>query len=146
MTDRNEPVVRIRCTPEEESRCLSALSRAGFEGERVLTWIVVRDEPPDAVNEALVAGGTVVRVASRARLGQLVGWLLDHAGKYEGRGVNVETLVSRVIDDGGLLARYRPRPIPELLLAAVAEHERLVATGAAILRWDDFVDRFCMPR
>jgi hypothetical protein len=146
VPDRNEPVVRIRCPPSDEARCLTALSRGGFQGERVLTWVVVRDAPPDAVNEALVAGGAAVRVASRARLGQLVGWLLDHAGKVEGRGVNLETLVSRVLDDGGLSARYRPRPVPELMAAAVAEHERLLSTGAALLRWDDFVDRFCAPR
>lgn len=139
-------MVRIRCPAEEEARCLAALARAGFQGERSLTWVVVRDAAPDAVNEALVAGGAAVRVASRVRLGQLIGWLLDHGGKVEGRGANVEALVSRVLEDAGAAARYRPRPVPELLAAAAAEHERLLSTGAALLRWDDFVDRFCAPR
>jgi hypothetical protein len=143
LSARTEPVVRIRCPPEEETRCLAALARGGFTGERVLTWVVVRDAPVDAVNEALVSGGAAVRVAARERLGQLVGWLLDRGGKLEGKAVNVEALVSRAIDDAGLSARYRARPGPELLAAARAEHERLVATGAGMLRWDDFVDRFC---
>jgi hypothetical protein len=143
---RVEPVVRIRCPVEEESRCLAALARAGFSGERVLTWVVVREAPVDAVNEALVAGGANVRVAARERLGQLVGWLLDRAGKLDGKAVNVEALVSRAIDDAGLGARYRPRPGVELLEAARAEHERLLATGAAILAWDDFVARFCVAK
>lgn len=146
MTDRSEPVVRIRCPPEEEARCLAALARAGFHGERSLTWIVVRDAPPDAVNEALAAGGAEVRVAARERLGQLVGWLLDRAGRLEGKAVNVEALVSRVLEDAGLATRYRPRPAAELLAAAAAQYERLLATGAALLRWDDFVDGFCVLR
>jgi len=146
VTDRLEPVVRIRCPPEEEARCLAALTCAGFRGERSLTWIVVRDAPPDAVNEALAAGGADVRVAARERLGQLVGWLLDRAGRLEGKAVNVEALVSRVLEDAGLAARYRTRSPAELLAAAAAEHERLLATGAAMLRWDDFVERFCMRR
>jgi len=139
-------VVRIRCPPEQEARCLSALERAGFHGERSLTWVVVRDAPPDAVNEALVAGGATVRVAARQRLGVLVGWLLDHGHELEGRGVNLETLVGRVLEDAALGARYRPRPVAELLGAAAAEHERLTATGAAMLRWDEFVERFCAGR
>lgn len=146
MTERIEPVVRIRCRPEQEARCLAALTRAGFRGERSLTWVVVRDAPPDAVNEALAAGGAEVRVASRERLGQLVGWLLDRAGRLEGKAVNVEALVSRVLEDAGLSSRYRPRPAAELLAAAAAEHERLLATGAAMLRWDEFVDTFCRRR
>jgi hypothetical protein len=136
-------VVRIRCTLEQEPRCLAALARGGFQGERSLTWVVVRGAAPDAVNDALVAGGAEVRVAARQRLGLLVGWLLDHGGRLEGRGVNVETLVARVLEDAGLTARYRPRPIPELLRAAAEEHERLLSTGAAMLGWDDFVERFC---
>lgn len=140
-----EPVVRIRCPPEEEARCLAALARGGFTGERVLTWVVVRNAPVDEVNEALVSGGAAVRVAARERLGQLVGWLLDRAGRLDGKAVNVESLVSRAIDDAGLAARYRPRPGAELLEAARAEYERLLGTGAGQLRWDDFVVRFCRP-
>ncbi len=146
MSPRIEPVVRIRCPPEEEARCLTALSRGGFTGERVLTWVVVRNAPVDQVNEALVSGGAAVRVAARERLGQLVGWLLDRAGKLDGKAVNVEALVSRALEDAGLTARYRPRSSPELLAAARDEHERLLSTGAAMLRWDDFVDRFCAAK
>lgn len=140
---RTEPVVRIRCPPEEEARCLAALARSGFTGERVLTWVVVRNAPPDAVNEALVSGAAGVRVAARERIGQLVGWLLDRAGRLDGKAVNLEALVSRAIEDAGLTARYRPRAGPELLAAARVEHERLLDSGAGMLRWDEFVDRFC---
>lgn len=146
MTARVEPVVRIRCPPEEEARCLAALARAGFAGERSLTFVVVREAGPDAVNEALAAGGAGVRVAVRERMGQLVGWLLDRQGKLEGRGVNVETLVRRVIEDGGLGARYASRPVPELLVAAADLYEELMASGATMPSWDRFVGRFCVER
>lgn len=143
---RNEPAVRIRCDPEEEARCRAALSRAGFQAERSLSWLVVRDASPDLVNEALVTGGAVPRVAVRARIGQLIGWLLDKEGKIENRGVNVAALVSRVIEEGGLAARYRPRTEPELLRAAGALYEHLVASGAGFLSWDRFVTDFCEER
>jgi hypothetical protein len=143
---RKEPAVRIRCEPDAEARCRAALTRAGFEPERSLSWLVVRDASPDAVNDALVAGGAIPRVAVRARIGQLIGWLLDKDGKLEGRGVNVAALVSRVIEEGGLAARYRPRAEPELLRAAAALHEHLVATGAGFVSWDRFVEDFCEDR
>lgn len=143
---KKEPVVRIRCEPEEEARCRTALARAGFEAERSLSWLVVRDASPDAVNEALVAGGALPRAVVRARIGQLIGWLLDKEGKLEGRGVNVAALVSRVLEEGGLAARYRPRPEAELLRAAAALHEHLLATGAGFLSWDRFVAEFCDER
>ena len=146
VSPRGEPVVRIRCPPEEEARCLAALARAGLAGERSLTFVVVRDAAPDAVNEALAAGGAKVRVAVRERLGQLVGWLLDREGRLEGRGVNVEALVRRVLEDGGLSARYAARPVPELLAAAAAIHEELLASGAAMVTWDRFVAAFCVER
>lgn len=139
-------MVRIRCEPEEEARCRTALTRAGFEAERSLSWLVVRDASPDAVNEALVAGGALPRAVVRARIGQLIGWLLDKEGKLEGRGVNVAALVSRVLEEGGLGARYRPRPEAELLRAAAALHEHLLATGAGFLSWDRFVAEFCDER
>lgn len=143
---RKEPVVRIRCEPEHEARCRAALARAGFQPERSLQWLVVRDASPDAVNEALVAGGALPRVAVRARIGQLLGWLIDREGNLANRGVNVAALVSRVLEDGGLAARYRPRPEPELLRAAAALHEHLVATGAGFFSWDRFVEEFCVER
>lgn len=143
---RIEPAVRIRCPPEDEARCRAALERAGFAAERSLTWLVVREADPDRVNEALVAGGAPRRVAVREGIGKLVGWLLDKEGRVEGRAVNVEALVSRTLEEGGLAARYAPRPAAELVAAARAEHERLMATGAAMLSWDAFVTAFCRAR
>ncbi len=143
---RIEPVVRIRCSPEEEPRCVAALGRAGFVAERSLTWLVVRDAPPDAVNEALAAGGADPRAVVRVRIGQLVGWLLDREGKLDGRGVNLTALVSRVLEEGGLAARYRPRPEAALLAGAAEIHEHLMATGAAQVSWDRFVELFCEDR
>ncbi len=140
---RKEPVVRIRCGPEEEARCRAALSRAGLEAERSLSWLVVRDASPDLVNEALAAGGADARTAVRIRIGQLLGWLLDRGGKLEGRGVNLTALVSRVLEEGGLAARYRPRPEPALLAAARDAYEHLLATGAGFYPWDRFVEAFC---
>ncbi|HET7825281.1 MAG TPA: hypothetical protein VFK90_08105 [Anaeromyxobacter sp.] len=146
MVPRREPAVRIRCEPEDEARCRAALARAGFEAERSLQWLVVRDAPPDEVNEALVAGGALPRVAVRARIGQLIGWLIDREGNVANRGVNVAALVSRALEDGGLAARYRPRKEPELLRAAAALYEHLLATGAGFFSWDRFVDEFCEER
>ncbi len=142
---RLEPVVRIRCPPEREARCVAALARAGFTPERSLTWLVVRDASPDAVNDALAAGGAVPRTAVRVRIGQLVGWLLDRRGALEGRGANLTALVSRVVEEGGLASRYRPRPEPALLAAAGELYEHLLATGAGFVSWDRFVELFCQP-
>ncbi len=140
---RTEPVVRIRCPPESEARCVAVLTRAGFAPERSLTWLLVRDASPDAVNDALAAGGAEPRTAVRARIGQLVGWLLDRQGALERRGANVTALVSRVLEEGGLSARYRPRPEPALLAAAAEVYEHLMATGAGFVSWDRFVELFC---
>jgi hypothetical protein len=84
-------------------------------------------------------------VVIRERIGQLVGWLLDHGGWLEGRGANVQGLVRRVLEDGGLAARYAPRPVPELLAAAGELHEHLMATGAGMLGWERFLELFCQP-
>ncbi|HSD19780.1 MAG TPA: hypothetical protein VLC54_07080 [Anaeromyxobacter sp.] len=143
MSGKTEPLVRIRCDPDEEARCRAALARAGFEAERSLTWLVVRDASPDAVNEALAAGGARPRVAVRQRIGQLIGWLLDREGKLEGRGVNVQALVRRVLEEGGLAERYRPKPLPALLAGAAVLHGELVATAAGFVPWDRFVELFC---
>jgi hypothetical protein len=51
--------------------------------------------------------------------------------------------VKRVLEDGGLVARYRPRPAPALLAGAAAVYEHLLATGAAFVSWDRFVEIFC---
>ena len=143
---RREPAVRIRCAPEDEARCRDALGRAGLAAERSLTWLVVRDADPDAVNEALAAGGAHPRVAVRERIGRLVGWVLDHGPDLGGRGATLRTLVSRVLDDGGLAARYAPGEEAALLEGARALHEHLMATGAGLLPWDRFVELFCVER
>lgn len=139
-------MVRIRCEPEDEARCRTALSRAGFEAERSLSWLVVRDASPDLVNDALAAGGAGPRTAVRIRIGQLLGWLIDREGKLDGRGVNLTALVSRVLDEGGLAARYRPRPESALLASARDAYEHLLATGASFYPWDRFVVAFCEER
>jgi hypothetical protein len=144
VSGRAEPVVRIRCPPESEARCRDALAGAGLAAERSLTWLVVRDASPDRVNDALAAGGAPVRVAVRERIGQLVGWLLDRAGRLEGKAVNVQALVRRVLEDGGLTARYAPRPLEELVPAAAALYEQLLATGAGLVTWDRFLELFCV--
>ncbi|MBK9519034.1 MAG: hypothetical protein IPO09_17140 [Anaeromyxobacter sp.] len=141
-----EPVVRIRCTVEQEARTRSALGARGFAPERSLTWLVVRDADPDAVNEALAAGGAATRVAVRERLGALLGWVLDHGGRVEGREAALERLVSRVVEEGGLTARYAARDAAALGVAAAAWHERLMTTGAALLPWRDFVAACCTER
>jgi hypothetical protein len=140
---RAEPVVRLRCPPESEGRCIAVLTRAGFTPERSLTWLVVRDASPDAVNDALAAGGAEPRVAVRVRIGQLLGWLLDRQGATRGRGANLTALVSRVLEEGGLSSRYRPRPEAALLSAGAEVYEHLMATGAGFLSWDRFVELFC---
>jgi hypothetical protein len=141
-----EPVVRIRCPPEAEARATAALAKAGLTAERSLTWLVVRDADPDAVNEALVAGGAAVRVAVRERIGALVGWLLDHGGQVAGREATLERLVGRVLEEGGLTARWAPQDSASLTQAAAELHERLLATGAAIIDWTTFTDRCCIRR
>jgi hypothetical protein len=137
------PVVRIRCPAEHEARTTAVLAAAGFRAERSLTWLVVRDADPDAVNEALAAGGAVPRTAVRERIGQLVGWVLDREGRVEGRAANVEALVKKVLDDGGLSGVLRPRPPAALLDSARELHEHLLATGAGFVAWGRFVAWFC---
>lgn len=145
MTPERLPAVRIRCPLEHEAKVSRILSGAGFTPERSLTWLVVRDADPDAVNEALVKGGAIPRVAVRERIGQLVGWLLDREGKLEGRAANVEALVKKVLDEAGVAATLRPRPPDALLAAARALHEHLMATGAGFVSWPRFADAFCEP-
>jgi hypothetical protein len=140
-----EPIVRIRCAPEQEARTRAALARAGIDAERSLTWLVVRDASPDEVNEALAAGGAGTRVAVRERIGQLIGWLLDRQGRLAGRAVNVQALVRRVLEDGGLAARYRARPLDALEPAARELYGELLATGAGFVPWSRFLALFCEP-
>ncbi len=141
---RAEPVVRIRPrSPEDGERCRRILAAAGLEPSQSLTWLVVREADPDAVNEALVAGGALSRVAARERIGRLVGWLLDRRGDLEGREANVRNLVSRVLSEAGLEARYRPRGDAELGPAGRELHAWLVAHGAGFVSWERFLALFC---
>ncbi len=147
MPSTTEPVVRIRCrSPEDEARCRRLLSAKGLVPESSLTWLVVRDADPDAVNEALVAGGALGRVAARERIGQLIGWLLDREGDLGGRARNVRSLVERVLSDAGLAHRYAPRDDESLLVSARALHEDLLASGAGFVCWNRFLGLFCSER
>lgn len=139
-------MVRIRCTPEQEGRTRSALGARQFEAERSLTWLVVRNADPDAVNEALAAGGAPTRVAVRERVGALLGWILDHAGRVEGREAALERQVARVLEEGGLATRYAPRDAASLRSAAAVLHERLLSTGAGFVPWEDFIEACCQVR
>ena len=141
-----EPVVRIRCTPEAEARARKALAARGLAAERSLTWLVVRDADPDAVNEALAAGGAEVRAVVRERIGALLGWLIDHEGRAAEHEAALERLVRRVLDEGGLSARYAPRDAAALKAAAAALHERLMATGAGLVPWPEFLAACCVSR
>jgi hypothetical protein len=142
-----EAVVRIRCpTPADAERCRAALRGAGYTPEDSLTWLVVRNANPDAVNATLVVGGALGRVVVREQIGKLVGWILDRQGDLGGRARNVKSLVERVVGDAGLKERFAPREEEALLAEAGEVYERLMATGAAMLTWDEFVDRFLQPR
>lgn len=142
-----EPVVRIRCaSAEDEARCRRALGSAGLAPESSLTWLVVRDADPDEVNRVLVAGGALGRVAVREAIGKLIGWLIDRQGSLAGRSQNVKNLVERTFSDGGLAARWGPRPDGELLGAAQALYGRILSEGAPFLSWSEFLDLFARPR
>lgn len=142
-----EAVVRIRCpSPADAERCRAVLRGAGYAPEDSLTWLVVRNAHPDAVNAALVEGGALGRVVIREQIGKLVGWLLDRQGDLAGRSRNVKSLVERVVGDAGLKERYVPREEAALLVAAGEVYERLMATGASMLTWDEFVERFLLQR
>jgi hypothetical protein len=123
-----------------------ALAAAGFAAERSLLFLVVRDADPDEVNAALAAGGAPARAVVRERVGALLGWLLDHQGRVAGREAQLERLVGRVLEDGGLAGRYAPRDPAALAAAAAQIHEHLLASGAALVPWARFVDLFLAPR
>jgi hypothetical protein len=140
-----EPVVRIRCTPEDEGRTRDALVKGDLQAERSLLHLVVRDRDPDQVNEVLAAGGAPTRVVVRERIGALLGWLLDHGGRVAGHEAALERLVRRVVEEGGLGARYAVRDPAALARAAAALHEHLLATGAGLVTWRAFVEA-CLER
>jgi hypothetical protein len=142
-----ESVVRIRCaSPADAEHCRAVLRSAGLTPEDSLTWLVVRQANPDAVNALLVEGGALGRVVIREQIGKLVGWLLDRQGDLAGRSRNVKSLVERVLADAGLKDRYAPRDEAALLAEAGALYEQLMASGAAMVSWDEFAQRFLKPR
>jgi hypothetical protein len=142
-----EPMVRIRCpSPEDAARCRAALAAAGLAPEESLTWLLVRDASPDAVNEILVAGGALGRAVAREQVGKLLGYLIDRQGDLEGRGPNLLQLVRRALLETGLADRYAPRDEAALLQAAAEIHRTLVATAGGFVSWDRFVRDLCVPR
>ena len=145
MTSAREPVVRIRCpSPADEARCRGILSAAGLAPESSLTWLVVRDAHPDAVNRLLVEGGALGRTVVRESIGKLIGWLLDRQGALEGRARNVKSLVERTLSDGGCAGRYSPREDAALVAAADALYRQLIAEGAPFVSWERFLELFCV--
>jgi hypothetical protein len=146
MAGRQEPVVRVRCpTPEDQARCLDILRAAGYQVGPSLTWLAVRDADPDAVHEALVAGGARGRVAAREQIGKLLGYLVDRQGDLAGREANLRQLCGRVLGEAGPAERHARKGEAELLAAGRALHERLLATGGAFLPWEEFLELFCRP-
>lgn len=144
---RREPVVVIRApAPEEAGRCRTLLAEAGLDAEPAPGGLAVRDASPDEVNALLVAGGVRARAVAREQVGRLVGWLLDHQGDLAVRGAALQRLVSRAIAEAGLAARYTPKGEGELLAAAEALCEHLLASGAAFVPWERFVREFCAAR
>ena len=141
-----ESVVRIRCpSPADEARCRAILAQAGLAPEAQLTWLVVRDADPDRVNELLVEGGAVGRVAAREQIGQLIGFVLDHGPRMESRAASLRSNVNRVLTTAGLQARWAPRPEAEMPAAAAALHEFLMETRGGFVSWDRFTGMFCVP-
>jgi hypothetical protein len=142
-----EPLVRVRCpTPEDGARCRALLSAAGLSPEESLTWLVVRDASPDAVNDVLVAGGALGRAVAREQVGKLIGYLIDRQGDLAGRGPNLAQIVRRALAETGLADRYAPRDEAALLAAAGALHEHLLATAGGFVSWERFVADFCLLR
>ncbi len=148
MEQLREPVVRIRTTSDEDrARCRQILEGAGLSPDLQLTWLVVREADPDAVNALLVAGGAVGRVVVRERVGALIGWFIDRQGALAGRARNVRALVDRALSDGGLSQRYRSkRDDAALEAAATALYAKLMAEGAPFYPWARFVEAFCEAR
>jgi hypothetical protein len=144
---RTEPVVRIRCpSPEDAARCRRILEAAGLAPEESLTWLVVRDAHPDAVNLLLVEGGALGRTIVREDIGKLVGWLIDRQGALAGRARNVKSLVERTLANAGLTQRYAMRADDALLASAETLYRALMSEGAPMVTWDRFVELFCVAR
>ncbi len=141
-----EPIVRIRCpAPEDEVRCRALLSKAGLVPESQLTWLAVRDADPDQVNDLLVAGGAVGRVAAREQIGKLIGFVIDHGPALDPRAGSLRATVTRVITTSGLSARWAPRPEEEMGQAGAALHGYLMESGGGFVSWERFTGLFCRP-
>ena len=141
-----EPVVRIRCpSPEDEALCRAILERAGLAPERQLTWLVVREAHPDAVNEALAAGGAAGRAVAREQVGKVVGFVLDHGPDLAGRGASLAATVARGLAAPGLERRWAPRPVGVLVRGAAELHAYLVETAGGFVSWERFLELFCRP-
>ena len=141
-----EPIVRIRCpAPEDEVRCRALLSKAGLVPESQLTWLAVRDADPDQVNDLLVDGGAVGRVAAREQIGKLIGFVIDHGPALDARAGSLRATVTRVITTSGLSARWAPRPEEEMGQAGAALHEYLMESGGGFVSWERFTGLFCRP-
>jgi hypothetical protein len=141
-----EPVVRIRSpSPEDEVRCRALLVKAGLAPESQLTWLAVRDADPDRVNDLLVEGGAVGRVAAREQIGKLVGFVIDHGPGLDGRAGSLRATVARVLSTAGLGVRWVPRPEEEMGQAGATLHEYLMETRGGFVSWDRFTALFCRP-
>ena len=148
MTSAREPAVRIRCpSPDDEARCRRILGAAGLAPETSLTWLIVRDAHPDAVNRLLVEGGAHGRTVVRESIGKLIGWLIDRQGALDGRARNVRSLVERTLADGGYAGRYAAaREDAALVAAAEALYRQLMSEGAPFLSWGRFLELFCVEK
>ena len=141
-----EPVVRIRCpAPQDEARCRALLERAGLAPESHLTWLAVRDADPDRVNDLLVQGGAVGRVAAREQIGKLIGFVIDHGPALDARAASLRATVDRVLTTSGLGARWAARPEGEMGAAGAALHEYLMETRGGSVSWERFTGLFCRP-
>lgn len=141
-----EPVVRIRSpNPEDELRCRALLEKAGLVPVSQLTWLVVRDADPDRVNDLLVEGGAVGRVAAREQIGKLIGFVIDHGPGLDGRAGSLRATVARVLSTAGLGERWAPRPEEEMGAAGAALHEHLMETRGGFVSWERFTGLFCRP-
>jgi hypothetical protein len=139
-----EPLVRIRCpSPEDEARCRAVLGKAGLAPEAQLTWLAVRDEDPDRVNDLLVEGGALGRVVVREQIGKLIGFVIDHGPGLDDRAGSLLANVTRVLTSGGLSARWSPRPESEMGVAGSALHEYLMSTRGGFVSWGQFTGLFC---
>jgi len=144
--ETTEPVVRIRSpSPEDEARCRALLEKAGLAPESQLTWLAVRDADPDRVNDLLVEGGAVGRVAAREQIGKLIGFVIDHGPGLEARAGSLRSNVARVLSTAGLGARWAPRPEEEMGQAGAALHEYLMETRGGFVSWERFTGLFCRP-